>query len=243
MGQYYSAQQGEPTTESSSSVLDVVINTGTHQIVDSTILGFISGSSPNTPKPTAASPRLKPSASSSSLVKKRNSSAAGNDDDGNNASELHVEFPMDLCECKVMELRELAAEHSLPTTGSKYELIGRLLCLFPLSKLSEESLAGFSLPDLKSMAKGIDIAQVGSKGQLISALLMQVKAISSEKRRSQDLEITSTPPPRTPQPPKRKRTDDGMNEGVLISQTELKKKSIINKRARKGSKEVVKVIQ
>jgi len=91
------------------------------------------------------------------------------------ANVLHVEFPVDLCGCKLIELSELAAEHALRTSGSKFELIGRLLILFPQEKLKTDSLARFKLPDLKSMAKGLSLPQVGSKEQLISSLLARVK--------------------------------------------------------------------
>jgi len=115
---------------------------------------------------------------------------------------LRVEVPLDLTQCKLAELRELANENKLKTTGTKFELIGRLLRLFPANKLTEDSLSGFKLIDLKSMAKGADLPQVGSKSQIVGSLLSNATTADSGSHGS-----TTTRAAKTPQPPKRKRDD------------------------------------
>jgi len=103
-------------------------------------------------------------------------------------------------------------------------VIGRLLRLFPESKLTEDTLRVFKLVDLKAMAKGLDIPQVGSKDQIISSLVVEARNLGLVKQESQSSAASKIT--KTPQPPKRKRTD----VEDKAPQTESKAK-----RARRGS--------
>src|SRR4051812_2401818 len=92
---------------------------------------------------------------------------------------------------------ELADEHKLKKLGNKFELIGRLLSLFPPEKLTAEALNEFKLTDLKGMAKGVDLPQVGSKAQLVASLVAHATANA----------IPDASAPSTPQPKKRARSE------------------------------------
>eukprot|EP01124_Arcella_intermedia_P020350 TRINITY_DN27821_c0_g1_i1.p1 TRINITY_DN27821_c0_g1~~TRINITY_DN27821_c0_g1_i1.p1 ORF type:complete len:393 (+),score=83.38 TRINITY_DN27821_c0_g1_i1:33-1211(+) len=85
---------------------------------------------------------------------------------------VEIHYPSHLRDCEDEEIRDLCAEHRIARESlSKFELIGRLLRVFPPSNITEEDLNRFELKELKLMNKGVGLSRKGEKGALVNRLI------------------------------------------------------------------------
>jgi len=85
---------------------------------------------------------------------------------------IELEFPSDLKKCSNAEIQQLCSEHQLSLVArNKWELIGRVLVLFPKEILTEENLDKFTHEQLMKMCSGAWVSNKGTKEDLIQRLI------------------------------------------------------------------------
>jgi len=125
------------------------------------------------------------------------------EEQGEDVEDVFAQYPSDLANFHREELQDLCSENDLSTIAvNKYELIGRLLVVFPPEVLCEEELNKFEIKQLQKMASGACVSDKGEKIDIIRRLIKYGK--NSPLEPPTPLQHTDTPRPSR----KRKLSDE-----------------------------------
>jgi len=73
-----------------------------------------------------------------------------------------AEKPSDLLKCDILQLRLACKEYGIIPDGDKWNLIGKLLHLFPAEAVTEEDLHRFKTEELRNICDGLNISREGN---------------------------------------------------------------------------------
>jgi len=76
-------------------------------------------------------------------------------------TDMVAEKPSDLLKCDTLQLRLVCNEYNIIPDGDKWNLIGKLLHLFPASSVTDEDLHRFKSKELRSICDGLNISREG----------------------------------------------------------------------------------
>jgi len=122
----------------------------------------------------------------------------------NDVEDVFTQYPSELSNFNLEELQDLCDENLLSIiAANKYELIGRLLVVFPPEVLKEEDLNKFEFKHLQKMASGACVSDKGEKKDIIRRLIKYGKKSPLEP--PTPIQNTDTPRPNSR---KRKLSDE-----------------------------------